>query len=209
MRAWRVGQTGSTAVTHPPRLAQTIHLLMVQLFDLIGAPELIQFILRLPAHTSPLTPAEKAAVTDHIGIRMRLTDVRLAEGGLLRWVFRFNGNLAFTAWHTIFLPQTPVSHSRQNLALLVHELTHVYQYEQVGTRYMTEAVYMLITTRRNCYQYGGAAGLQQAHQQQIPLSRFNREQQAQIVQDYFSGCQAGNDISSFLPYIHDLRHGRI
>jgi hypothetical protein len=140
---------------------------------------------------------------------MRFQDVRIAEGGLLQWVFRFNGNLAFTAWHTIFLPRAPVSHARQNLALLVHELTHVYQYEQVGTRYMTEAVYMLITTRRDCYQYGGAAGLQQAHQQQVPLSAFNREQQAQIIQDFFSNCQTGSEITPFLPYIEDLRHGRL
>jgi len=209
VRVRRVKHTWVTAVALPHHLVHTIHLLCVQLFDLAGAPELIQVLLRLPTHTTALTPEERDTIIDHIGVQMRLSDVRLAEGGILKWVFRFNGNLAFTAWHTIFLPQAPASHSRQNLALLVHELTHVYQYEQVGTRYMTEAVYMLITTRRNCYDYGGSAGLQQAHQQQIPLSQFNREQQAQIVQDYFSRCQAGKDTSPYLPYLDDLRHGRL
>ncbi|MCL4261800.1 MAG: DUF4157 domain-containing protein [Anaerolineae bacterium] len=207
-RSRRLGQTCHTAVTHKPPLVKTIHLLVVQLFDLFGSPELAQIFLRLLAHTTPLTAAETAVIRDIIGLQMRFTDVRLAEGGLAKWIFRFNGNLAFTAWHTIFLPQTP-ARSRQNTALLVHEMTHVYQYEQVGTRYMTEAIYMLITTRRNCYQYGGSAGLARAHTQQIALADFNREQQAQIAQDYFCLHIAGEDVTPYLPYMDGLQHGRI
>ncbi|HRQ41764.1 MAG TPA: DUF4157 domain-containing protein [Chloroflexota bacterium] len=208
VRVQRIGHTCRTAVTHKPPLAKTIHLLAVQIFDLFGGPELAQVFLRLLAHTTPLTTAETAVITDTVGIRLRFTDVRLAEGGLSKWIFRFNGNLAFTAWHTIFLPQTP-ARSRQNLALLVHELTHVYQYEQVGSRYMTEAIYMLIATRRDCYAYGGAGGLQQAYENQMLLSSFNREQQAQIVQDYFSLHVAGEGVTAYLPYINELRHGRL
>lgn len=208
VRVQRIMHTGGTAVTHRPPLRKTIHLLSVQLFDLAGGPELAQIFLRLWAHTTPLTAAETAVITDIIGIHLRFTDVRLAEGGLARLIFRFNGNLAFTAWHTIFLPQTP-SRSRQNLALLVHELTHIYQYEQAGTRYMTEAIYMLVTTRRDCYAYGGAAGLAQAHENHRPLSSFNREQQAQIVQDYFSLLAAGEEVAAYLPYVDELRHGRL
>lgn len=207
-RVRRIRQTGATAVTHTSPLRKTVHLLVVQLFDLVGGPELAQIFLRMLAHTTPLTAAETAVITDIVGIHLRFTDVRLAEGGLARLIFRFNGNLAFTAWHTIFLPQTP-SRSRQNLALLVHELTHVYQYEQAGTRYMTEAIYMLVTTHRDCYTYGGAAGLAQAHENQKPLSSFNREQQAQIVQDYFSLLVAGEEVAAYLPYVDELRHGRL
>lgn len=207
-RVRRIRQTGATAVTHTSPLRKTVHLLVVQLFDLVGGPELAQIFLRMLAHTTPLTAAETAVITDIVGIHLRFTDVRLAEGGLARLIFRFNGNLAFTAWHTIFLPQTP-SRSRQNLALLVHELTHVYQYEQAGTRYMTEAIYMLVTTHRDCYTYGGAAGLAQAHENQKPLSSFNREQQAQIVQDYFSLQAAGEEVAAYLPYVDELRHGRL
>lgn len=208
VRGRRLRQTCHTAVTHKPPLRKTLHLLVVQLFDLFGGPELAQIFLRLLAHTTPLTAAETAVIRDIIGLQMRFVDVRLAEGGLTKWIFRVNGNLAFTAWHTIFLPQTP-ARSRQNTALLVHEMTHVYQYEQVGTRYMTEAIYMLITTRRNCYQYGGSAGLAQAHAQQLSLADFNREQQAQIAQDYFCLQIAGEDVTSYLPYVDELQHGRI
>ncbi len=207
-RARRLGKTGRTAVTHQPPLRQTLHLLIVQLFDLAGGPELAQIFLRLLAHTTPLTAAETAVMTDIIGLQLRYTDVRLATGGLSRWIFRYNGNLAFTAWHTIFLPETP-ARSRQNRALLVHELTHVYQYERVGTRYMTEAIAVLIATRRDCYAYGGAAGLAQAHAQQIPLASFNQEQQAQIVQDYFSLWVAGEDVTAYLPYMEEVRCGAL
>ncbi len=208
VRLRRLRYTIGTAVTRKLPLITTIHLVVVQLFDLFGGPELAQIFLRLLAHTTPLTAMETAVITDIIGISLRLQDVRLAEGGLSRWIFRYNGNLAFTAWHTIFLPQTQ-ARSRPNVALLVHELSHVYQYEQVGTRYMTEAIYMLLTTRRDCYAYGGPDGLGQAYERQTPLAAFNREQQAQIVQDYFSRQQAGEDAGAYLPYMEEWRGGRL
>ncbi len=207
-RFQRLRHTISTAVTQKSPLITAIHLVVVQLFDLFGGPELAQIFLRLLAHTSPLTATETAVITNIIGINLRFQEIRLAEGGLARWIFRFNGNLAFTAWHTIFLPQTPVR-SRQNLPLLVHEVVHVYQYEQVGTRYLTEAIYMLITTHRDCYAYGGVAGLVQAQERQISLSQFNREQQAQIVQDFFAFHKSGQNVAAYLPYIDQLRNGRL
>lgn len=208
VRLGRINQTLRTAVAHKPPLGHTLHLLIVQLFDLVGGPELAQVFLRLLAHTTPLTAAETAVMTNIIGVQLRFTDVRLATGGLSQWIFRYNGNLAFTAWHTIFLPETP-ARSRQNQALLVHELTHVYQYERVGTRYMTEAISVLIATRRDCYAYGGAVGLTQAHGQQIPMASFNREQQAQIVQDYFTLWAAEEDVTAYLPYMKEVQHGRL
>jgi hypothetical protein len=94
---------------------------------------------------------------------------------------------------------------RENLPLLIHELTHVFQYHHVGSRYLGEAIYYLVTTRRDCYQYGGVQGLQSCWQQGRTFRQFNREQQAQIIQDYFVKIQTKQDASAYLPYLAQLQ----
>jgi len=98
---------------------------------------------------------------------------------------------------------------RQHLSLLAHELTHVFQYHHVGSRYLGEAIYYLITTKRDCYQYGGSAGLQLCWQQGKTFSQFNREQQAQIIQDYFTKTQANHDTAAYLPYLTQWQKGAL
>ena len=189
--------------------ANWVHLLVVQVFDLAGGPEIAQFFMHLLTHTTPLTPAERAAISAILGSKgLRYGEVRVAEGGLFDLVFKVNGNLAFTTWHTINFPRSG-HHTRANLAILIHELTHVYQYEQVGSRYLGEAIYKLVTTRRNCYAYGAAAGLQAAQAKGEGYRDFNREQQAQIVQDYYTLCQKGEDVSAYEPFIAQARAGDV
>lgn len=209
----RAGKTDSLQ----PQLANAIrqagiwlHLLFVQLFDLMGGPELCQLILHLGMQTTPLTAKESAAARVLFGAKnLRYQDVRIAEGGILNLIFRLNGQLAFATWYTIHLPRkkgrdTVVS-SHHNLPLLIHELTHIYQYHHVGSRYLGEAIYHLITTKRNCYSYGGRIGLIKCWQQGKTFREFNREQQAQIIQDYFMATQKQQEISPYLPYIEQLR----
>ena len=158
-----------------PGIRQTgiwLHLFLVQLFDLVGGPEVCQFIMHLGMHTTPLTPEEETVVQALFGSNnLRYKEVRVAEGGILNLIFRYNGQLAFATWYTVHLPHveddvtgTAVS-GRKHLPLLIHELTHIFQYHHVGTRYLGEAIYYLITTHRDCYQYGGSAGLHLCWQQ--------------------------------------------
>lgn len=210
VRAVRQKRLGEWARGNGRAFVHGLHLCLVQTFDLGGGPELAQFFFRLIAQTAPLTPAETAMISAILGPEnLRCQDVRIAEGGGLKFIFKWNGNLAFTAWHTISLPQNPAHHSRANRALLVHELAHVYQYEKVGTCYMTEAIYALAKTKRDCYQYGGATGLARAYEQGKKYAQFNREQQAQIVQDYYIKQAAGQDVSAYLPYVAAWRDGRL
>lgn len=186
-----------------------LHRLFVQLFDLGGGPELAQFFMHLFTHTTPLTDSERELLQAVLGENaLRWGDVRVAEGGLYDWVFRHNGHLAFTTWYTVNFPRHG-RHTRQNLPILVHELTHVFQYHHVGTRYMTEAIYMLVTTRRDCYRYGGASGLCQAAAAGRSFAQFNREQQAQIVQDYYSCQMTNQDTSPFQLFLEQLRRGEL
>ena len=204
---WRAGQSG-TARQALRRAGAWLHLLLVQLFDLVGGPELCQFVMHLGMHTTPLTADELAKAQALFGAKnLRYRDVRVAEGGILNFIFRHNGGLAFATWYTVHLPYvkgTAVS-SRHNLPLLIHELTHVFQYHNVGSRYLGEAIYYLITTQRDCYRYGGQDGLQACWQQGQRFRQFNREQQAQIIQDYFTRLQANEDVAAYLPYVSQLQ----
>jgi hypothetical protein len=186
------------------------HRLINELFDFVGGPELGEFFFHFITKSTPLTGREMglaAAVLGESG--MRYEDIRVAEGGLLeRVIFKLNGNLAFATWHTINLPLTG-KHTRDHWPLVMHELTHVYQYEHVGTRYLGEAIYMLIKTKRDCYQYGFIEGLKTAVSTGKTFSDYNREQQAMIVQDYCSLSTRGDDTSAYDTYLAQLRSGKL
>ncbi len=187
---------------------------ITQIFDLLGGPEVAQFIAHLVTNTTPLNEQEMAAISLVLGSEaMRYQDVRVAEGGLLDLIFKYNGNLAYTTWRTIHFPRNggghETSHTRANLSVVVHELIHAYQYEQVGTRYLGEAIYMLLKTKRNCYDYGRAQGLRDAAAAAKRYCDFNREQQAQIVQDYYRLLLMNADLSAYEPFIAQLRSGEL
>jgi hypothetical protein len=48
-------------------------------------------------------------------------------------------------------------------------------------------------------------GLQSCWLQGKTFRQFNREQQAQIIQDYFAKLQKQQDVSAYLPYISQLQ----
>lgn len=189
-----------------------LHRLLNELFDLVGGPEIGEIFFRMIAHSTPLTDEEKQKVVQVFGEDgLRFSDVRITQGGLLeRIIFRYNGNLAFATWHTVHLPQTG-KHTRDSWPLVMHELTHVYQYENVGSRYLGEAIYMLIKTNRNCYSYGKREGLQKAIATGKLYSAFNREQQAMIVQDFVKYCEEGREgeTAVYHPFLNQLRAGQL
>lgn len=207
--ARRAGQTAVWRRRKLGRLAGGLHQLLAQTFDLVGGPEIAQFFMHLITRTTPLTVAEMSLIAGMLGPdALRFGDVRVAEGGLLDLVFKVNGNLAFATWHTINLPRSG-SHTRTNRPIVIHELTHVYQYERLGSRYLGEAIYMLIKTRRDCYNYGGVEGLQSACAVGKRFGDFNREQQAKIAQDYFVLREKGSDVTAYEPFMAQVRAGEL
>lgn len=186
-----------------------LHLLLAHLFDLVGGPEIAQFFLHLFTFTKPLTDHEITQMQTVLApASLRYEDIRVAEGGLYDWLFRLNGGLAFATWHTVNFPRNG-RYTRANLPILVHELSHVYQYEQVGSRYLGEAIYQLWQLKQACYQYGGVLGLQQANQVGQSYATFNREQQAQIVQDFYTRQSQGKDVSVYEPLMAQCREGEL
>jgi hypothetical protein len=207
-RAWRAGNRGGlrawawTAVLHTVGWLAT---LITRLLDLLGLPELWDFIWRTASHMSPLTGAEIAAASRILGpSALRWGDVRVAQGGLLGLWFRLRGDRAFNTFYTINLPRSG-PHARENLDILIHELVHVCQYERVGSVYGVESLYAQKTSG---YHYGGPEGLRQALAEGKHFYAFNREQQAQIVQDYYLQLCHGWDATDYEPFIAEMRAGK-
>lgn len=191
-------QDGEQAIHQLPPVAERLHHLFSSLFDLLGGPEAIQFVMHLGMRVTPLTAVEIAAIASVLGPdAIEFKEVRVAEGGILALVFRLNGGRAFATWHTMHLPPG----KREDLSLLVHEATHVYQYERVGSVYIGEAIYAQRQLGRKCYDYGGPEGLEAGR----CYRAFNREAQAQIAQDFYRRKASGKAVSAYLPYVEALR----
>jgi len=124
-----------------------------RVFDLRGGPEVAEFLFHLFSHASPLTGTEIAAGSSVLGpTAVRWGDVRVADGGFLSIVFHFNDARSFTTFHTMNMPAA----DRAQLDIVVHELTHVDQYEKVGSLYLGQAIHAQATIG---YGYGLTAGL--------------------------------------------------
>ena len=137
--------------------------------------------------------------------------IRVVEGGLLKFVFRLNKKRAFTTFSTINLPSSG-SHSRSHLDIVVHELTHVYQYRLVGSIYILEALRAQSTTG---YKYGGWQQLEEDLRTGKHFCDYNREQQGQIAQDYYNEVIVKELLTedpirqAYEPFIDELRKGAL
>jgi len=176
------------------------------IFDLISGPELAQIALRLVSETRFLSGEETKMAKAVLGPRaIRFGDVKIATGGLLLLFFQMNKNRAFATWHTINLPAS----KSENISLLIHELTHVYQYERVGSVYISQGLWAQFRFGRRAYDYGGIDGLREGRAAGKRLSDYNREQQGQIAQDYLAQVLDDSDTEAYEPFIQDLKHGII
>ena len=89
---------------------------------------------------------------------------------------------------------------------LVHELTHVWQYQQIGWSYMWKALIAQFREKANAYDFGGEEGLIKSRQKSISFKEFNPEQQGNIVQSYYSRKRLNKDVSAWQPFIDELKN---
>jgi hypothetical protein len=126
------------------------------------------------------------------------------------------GRRPWTANNTIRLADRPQAGSGGGcsgpaLATLVHELAHVWQYQNGNLQLLRGVVeQMNYQLGRDPYDYGGAAGVRAAVKAGSALISFSNESQAQILEDYWSALNVpgatGYGRESFTPaYVDDLR----
>ncbi len=88
---------------------------------------------------------------------------------------------------------------------MMHELTHAWQYQHQGWKYLFKAIYAQFRYGSKAYDFGGPEGLLARRQENKDLSFFNLEQQGDIAQSYYICLREGRDANAFLPYIQDIQ----
>jgi len=180
--------------------------LISRLFDLIGGPELVEFVLHIVSNATPLSSTERAAAQSVLGANaLRWDEVRIDEGGVLGLVFKLNQGRAFTTFHSINMTAA----DRADLSIVVHELTHVDQYEHAGSVYIGQALGDQIAEGSHAYDYGGPTGLSADRAAGKHYADYGRERQAQIAQDYYRDITGGTPTTEYDPYIAELRRGEL
>ena len=106
------------------------------------------------------------------------------------------------------MPEAPVPFSHPDhvkIAWLIHELTHVWQYQRMGWGYLGSALKAQLNQGIQAYDFGGEAGLLEASQRGKKLAEFNLEQQGDLCRSYYYRLCAGEDVSAWQPFIAELQ----
>jgi type VI secretion system secreted protein VgrG len=158
------------------------------------------------------------------GNRLDYTKIRVHE--LAAWtdkLFHFSLKLqgkevgpnvhnAVTLGNNLYFPiklpeQAPgVEHGEfYKVAWLIHELTHAWQYQQMGWSYLFKALNVQIRLGTRAYQFGGEEGLRQRGSSGARLLDFNLEQQGDIARDYYERLKRGQDTSAWNRFVADFQ----
>jgi hypothetical protein len=147
---------------------------LINILEVAGVGELYETVMDfIKFNTRKMTGTEMDEATGVFGGSINLELVRIDEHAVLgpSWTKR-----AYTSFHVIN------GWGGIDDATLIHELTHVWQYQQAGAIYMPQALH---AQGAGGYAYDGAQGLKDRKNAGQGLLSFNREQQAQIVEDFY------------------------
>ncbi|HBB30782.1 MAG TPA: hypothetical protein DDZ80_02255 [Cyanobacteria bacterium UBA8803] len=174
---------------------------LIYLAEIYGAGEIYETLADfLKFTTRPLNSREIEVAKSVFGNSINYNLVRVDTKALLgpSWTGR-----AYVSFNTIN-SWGPLENDK-----LIHELTHVWQYQRDGAIYMPQAIHAQNSAAG--YNYGGVTELQRRKNIYQGITSFNREQQASIVQDYFlivngKQPQYGNGTYTDLPlYAHFVK----
>jgi len=160
--------------TSIPAWLVRIHL---QVFEILGFNEALQRLNdEIKLNTRSLTDEEKSRARSVFGDSINLELVRIDGAAIIGPCLT---RRAYTSMHLI--------NSCGDMPdwIFIHELTHVWQYEEDGVIYGPEAALAGIFGFGGGYNYGGVERLKLAKEDNKHIVDFNREQEAQIVEDFF------------------------
>ncbi len=173
--------------------------LILYLLDLIGFFELLQLTWGLIFRMRKLKkPEMDASLEVHPAGMIPYSLIWVDENSVITWV---NGGRAVTTAHVLHFAK-----GGEPLHTVVHELTHVAQYEKTGSAYMAEAIHAQAFGAG--YNYGNLPTQQATGKH---FKDFNREQQAQICEDYYLTLHGSGPTpqADLLPYINEMQIGKI
>jgi hypothetical protein len=110
------------------------------------------------------------------------------------------GNNAVTLGNRSYFPvQLKIDRQKiENLELrdmgwLIHELTHAWQFQHTGIRYLFKAILEHIRLGSKVYDYGGEKGLKEAVDDGMLFTAFNPEQQGDITRKMYVALKRGEE----------------
>lgn len=118
---------------------------------------------------------------------------------------------AVTLGDTSYFPMTLQAESDPgHMPWLIHELTHQWQFQRAGWRYLLEALGVQVRSGPKGYDYSDnksskEAALTEAKASGKRLADFNREQQGDIARDYYSALKQGRAVTAWEPFIAEFR----
>ena len=121
--------------------------------------------------------------------------------------------LGQTSYFPVTLDTSPAAiaaNQLRDMAWLMHELTHQWQFSRLGWSYLASALSVQLRLGRMAYNYQGDyptldAALLAAHAEGKKLADFNLEQQGDIVRDCYYRVKQGINTSAWDPFIAELR----
>ena len=115
------------------------------------------------------------------------------------------GNHLFFPVRLLEAPVQPGEPAFFKLPWLIHELTHAWQYQHLGWRYLASALNSQIRMGAKAYDFGGEDGLLEAVRQGKRLAHFNLEQQGDIARFYYARLVKNADVSAWEPFIKEFQ----
>lgn len=128
----------------------------------------------------PLKPAEKAEAKKVFGKSIPLDEVRIATGVPVKLVHTINGHRPFTTIRLLCFDSEAQLRAK-GTGTLIHELTHVWQFEKTGPVYMVDALEAQARKGDRAYEVTP----EMLARNRGDLRKFNPEQQATIVERYW------------------------
>jgi hypothetical protein len=120
------------------------------------------------------------------------------------------GNTSYFPVRLTTGPESVSGGHLRDMSWLIHELTHQWQYQRLGWRYLARALRVQLQEGRRAYDYRGEhptveEALQAALTAGRRLANFNLEQQGDLARDYYVRLKQRKEFSAWEPFITEFR----
>jgi hypothetical protein len=115
------------------------------------------------------------------------------------------GNHCYFPIKLLEAPVSPDHKEHSKIGWLIHELTHAWQYQRLGWRYLSMALDVQFRKGGGIYDFGGESGLVESYSAGRRLADYNLEQQGDIARTYYDSLVRGRNVIAWQPFIQEFQ----
>jgi len=112
---------------------------------------------------------------------------------------------AITLGNCVFFGRELDTKTLTDMSWMIHELTHVWQFQSMGWDYLFQALDAQKKLGAKAYDFGGEEGLKARKKTGSMLKEFNLEQQGDITRNYYQKLVKREDTSAWAEYIQEIQ----